>query len=319
MIEKDDSIYGNSITEKLADDIHDDNNAFKINPWKKPISNITWGFILSIIKLNFLWLQYILPTVGAVLIFVGVRILRKENKYFSLAYVLSIVVMFLRAVYLVFVSTPLITEMQNGTIISLLAVCLQLIIIFTFRLAIKNVFIKVDTSMPRDPFLLAALWILLAVILALSPLSNSWLAFIPLLFFYIHIARSLNRLGDDLGDIGYCFTNNTVKFSNPVVIRGYLLICFLLVVICGAVASHSVPDFTELKLGTAPDTRNKLLDLGIPEEILSDISDENISMLQNAINVNVYTDLLMFDGVSETVEVDTNIYEEHIKPKNQTI
>jgi hypothetical protein len=61
------------------------------NPWSKPIGFITWGFILTTLHLNILYLQYILPTIGVVLIFLGSRSLRNENKYFKTAWVLSIV------------------------------------------------------------------------------------------------------------------------------------------------------------------------------------------------------------------------------------
>ena len=127
------------------------------------------------------------------------------------------------------------------------------------------------------------------------------------------------RLGDDAGSIGYSFASTREKLSNTVVVRGYLMICFILIIFCGTAASHLVPKFTEIKPVTSSDTRNKLLEFGVPEEILSDISDENISMLQNVINVDVDTDLLMFDGVRETVEVETNMYKENKKSKNHTM
>ena len=36
----------------------------KINPWSKPIGFITWGFIMTTVHPNFIYLQYILPTIG---------------------------------------------------------------------------------------------------------------------------------------------------------------------------------------------------------------------------------------------------------------
>jgi uncharacterized membrane protein len=60
-----------------------------LNPWKKPIMEITLGFALTSITLNFLWLQYILPAIGIVLIFIGARSLRKENKYFTMSQQIS--------------------------------------------------------------------------------------------------------------------------------------------------------------------------------------------------------------------------------------
>ncbi len=310
MIEKDDSVIEEDISEKLID---------KTNPWKKPMTDIALGFALTSITLNFLWLQYILPTFGTVLIFVGTRSLRKENKYFTWAYFLSAAYMAIYTVYLLFSSTPLAVEIQNEVVFSLLPTGFRLALFLSLSSAIKNVFIKASASNIQNSFNLADVCILLSALLAVSPLSDSWLAFIILIFFYIRIVRSMYRLGDDAGSIGYSFASTREKLSNTVVVRGYLMICFILVIFCGTAASHLVPNFTEIKPVTSSDTRNKLLEFGVPEEILSDISDENISMLQNVINVDVDTDLLMFDGVREAVEVETNMYEENMKPKNHTM
>lgn len=310
MIEKDDSVIEEDISEKIIN---------KTNLWKKPMTDIAWGFALTSITLNFLWLQYILPTIGTVLIFVGARSLRKESKYFTWAYFLSAAYIAVYTVYLILSSTPLIVEIQNEIAFSLLPTGFKLALFLSFSSAIKNVFIKTNASNTQNPFILAAVCILSSALLAVSPLSNSWLAFIILIFFYIRVVRSMYRLGDDLGSIRYSFASTREKLSNTVVVRGYLIVCFILVIFCGTAASHSVPNFTEIKSATASDTRNKLLEFGVPEEILSDISDENISMLQNVINVDVDTDLLMFDGVRETVEVEANMYEENMKPKNHTM
>jgi len=289
------------------------------NPWKKPMTDIASGFALTSITLNFLWLQYILPAIGTALIFAGVRSLRKENKYFASAYFLSAAHMVIFAFFLIFLSTPLVVEMQNEAIFSLLLIGARLALFLSLSLGIKNVFVKANASNIQNSFILAAVWILSFTLLAVSPFSDSWLAFIVLIFFLIQVIRSMLRLRDYLGSIEYSFVSTYEKLSSTIVIRGYLVICFILVVACGTAANHLAPKFTAMKSVTASDTRNKLLEFGAPEEILSDISDENISMLQNVINVEVDTDLLMFDGVSESVETGTNMYRENIKPKNHTI
>lgn len=310
MIDKNNLDIEESISENLTDNT---------NSWENPITDIAWGFALTSITLNFLWLQYILPTIGTVLIFTGARSLRKENKYFTWAYFFSAAYIAIYTVYLLFSPTPLDVKIQNEVILSLPPTVLKLALFLSFSFATKTVFIKANASNIQNPFIFAVVFILLSALLAISPLSNSWLAFIILIFFYIWVVRSIYRLGDDLGTIGYSFTSTQEKLSNTVVVRGYLIICFILVIVCGTAASHLVPNFNEIKPATTSDTRNKLLDLGVPEEVLSDISDENISMLQNAINVDVDTDLLMFDGARQMVEDGTNIYKEHMEPRNHTI
>ncbi|WP_019230100.1 hypothetical protein [Sedimentibacter sp. B4] len=290
-----------------------------LNPWKKPIMEITLGFALTSITLNFLWLQYILPAIGTVLIFIGVRSLRKENKYFTMAYFLAASQLVINAINLIIISTPLVVEIQNDIIFSLLLIGFRLALFLSLSSAIRNIFLKANVSNIQNSFFLAFVWILSFSLLAISPLSNSWIAFILLTFFCILVIRSLQCLGDELGNIGYGIISIEDRLSNTVVVRGYLIICLVLVISCGVTANHAVPKFTEIKSSTASDTQNILMEFDVPEEILNDMSYENISMLQNAIHVDVYTDLLMFDGVSEMVEIGTRMYKEYIKPKNRTI
>lgn len=60
------------------------------DPWRQALLLICWGIALTSITLNFLNLQYILPAVGAMLLCLGFRSLRRENGWFRQCYVLSI-------------------------------------------------------------------------------------------------------------------------------------------------------------------------------------------------------------------------------------
>ena len=62
----------------------------KINPWQMAMTQVLWGFGLSTITLNFLYLDYILPALGAVLLVLGFRTLRRENRPLRWCYILSI-------------------------------------------------------------------------------------------------------------------------------------------------------------------------------------------------------------------------------------
>jgi hypothetical protein len=125
----------------------------KINPWSKPIGFITWGFILTTLHLNFIYLQYILPTIGVLLIFFGFRSLRNENKYFKAVWVLSIVKLLLQLADLVRVSMPLNTvdypELAIGTVILASRIAMFLI----FHAALKETYKKADKLIKSAPLL----------------------------------------------------------------------------------------------------------------------------------------------------------------------
>jgi len=108
----------------------------KTNPWSKPIGFITWGFILTTFKLNFLYLQYILPTIGIILIFLGFRSLRNENKFFKIAWILSILKLLLQLIDLIWVSTPLNIMDYPQLVIGTLMFPFQISMFLVFRAAL---------------------------------------------------------------------------------------------------------------------------------------------------------------------------------------
>ncbi|HIR25948.1 MAG TPA: hypothetical protein IAB34_10685, partial [Candidatus Egerieimonas faecigallinarum] len=60
------------------------------NSWYDASILVLLGMALGALTLNFWGLDYILPTVGAVLSFLGFRRLRGENLWFTGCYILAI-------------------------------------------------------------------------------------------------------------------------------------------------------------------------------------------------------------------------------------
>ena len=267
----------------------------KTNPWSKPIGFITWGFILTTFKLNFLYLQYILPTIGIILIFLGFRSLRNENKFFKIAWILSILKLLLQLIDLIWVSTPLNIMDYPQLVIGTLMFPFQISMFLVFRAALKEASKKAGRLMEADPLLWASLWTMAAFLIALSPLSNSWLIFIPMVICYILIIRSLYRIGSELDDTGYVLTNAPVKINNRTFGWMYFLIAFTTIIICSVFYNHlklkpqgySPPETTE--------ARQHLLDKGFPSEALQYLSNEDVTMLSEAVNVESFSKLLMMD------------------------
>ena len=59
-----------------------------VSPWRHAMDQVLWGFALTSISLDFLLLNYILPSIGAALMLLGFRTLR-ANRHFRLAYYAS--------------------------------------------------------------------------------------------------------------------------------------------------------------------------------------------------------------------------------------
>ena len=58
----------------------------KTSLWKQTYENILVGMGFCVIKLNFLLLYYILPFIGILMIFAGLRKLKQEDKWFKAGY-----------------------------------------------------------------------------------------------------------------------------------------------------------------------------------------------------------------------------------------
>jgi hypothetical protein len=271
----------------------------KINPWSKPIGFITWGFILTTVHPNFIYLQYILPTIGVILIFLGFRSLRNENKYFKILWMLSIVKLLFQLMDLVFVSTPLnimdYPELDLGTIMMVM-LAFQVSMFLIFQAALEETYKKAGKLTKSVSLLWASLWTVIAFFIALSPLSNSWLVFIPMMICYILITRSLYRIGNQLDDAGYVLTNASVRISNRVFGRAYFFIALVTVIACSAFYNHLKIESQEYYIPETTEARQQLLDMEFPANALGYLSDEDVKMLNGAVNVEASSKLLMFDA-----------------------
>ena len=58
-------------------------------PWQASIRKIIWGMVLVTFRLEFFYLQYLLPLLGATLLYLGYRSLRKSDPWFTLCWWLS--------------------------------------------------------------------------------------------------------------------------------------------------------------------------------------------------------------------------------------
>ena len=80
-----------NLLKNSLNDIPPQNIIDEVSPYKDAIGHIVWGIGLTTITLNFLLLNYILPFIGAILMLLGFRSLRQENKWFFGGYILSII------------------------------------------------------------------------------------------------------------------------------------------------------------------------------------------------------------------------------------
>lgn len=79
-----------SLLENMAPEVPPEDVVARVTPWKQSINRVLAGMALTIIKLNLGCLNYILPAIGTILLLLGFRTLRHENKWFESCFVVSI-------------------------------------------------------------------------------------------------------------------------------------------------------------------------------------------------------------------------------------
>lgn len=274
----------------------------EVNPWREPIGRIAAGMALTGITLNFLYLQYLLPTLGAALQYLGFRTLRRSGPAFRIAWGLSLVELVWHAVWLMLSASPWRLEGMTAYTLGLAGMAVQIARLLLLRAGLRDVCRRAEVEPEGDPLRAAVIWQVLIAVLAFSPLAQSWLAFIPMLIAFVLIIRSLVRVGGSLGGAGYCFVNAPVRVSSGVMKWGYLLGCFALVLLTSAVVNHPRLDAQPVPAQGEAETRQALAELGLPEEVLADLSDEHVRALEGALRVDVQQEMMSFYS-STTTEI----------------
>ena len=294
--------FDERIEQELAGIVPGEGIVGEVDPWRVPLGRIAAGLALTGITLNFLYLQYLLPALGIVLQYLGFRALRRSGPAFRLAWALSAVRLVWFAAFTALEATPWAPKGALVYALGLTAMGIQVVQLLALRAGLREVCRRAETPQQGDPLRSAVIWQLVVIVLAFSPLSQSWLAFLPMLLAFVLIIRSLVRLSGSLGGAGYCFVDAPVCVSSRVMKWGYLLACLLLVLGASVCVNHPRLDAQPQPAQGEAETRQALAALGMPEEVLADLSDEYVRALEGALYVYAQQDVMSFYS-STTTEV----------------
>lgn len=285
-----------------------------VTPWRKSMNRILTGLCLTSVTFNFLALNYIMPAIGFILMLLGFRGLRKENKAFFACYILMIV----RSLYLfpilILNSTIYAADFSSSAANSILSVINLLLVIATlifFCIGLNTVKRKTDI----EKSIAASVWLVIwyVVIAALSVIGTvNYALMILLIVAYICIIVNLYKLSKGLDEIGYSITPCANKISDRA------LVCAVASVLAIGIACGYF-FFSSYKMDWQPIEENEhsqveeikaeLLELGFPKYVLDDLSADDIAACEGA-------DLVIYDtdthptnqGYSVTERTDEGLY-----------
>lgn len=262
----------------------------EVTPWRRAMNRILFGMALCAITLNFWCLNYILPAVGTVLLLLGFRTLRQENRWLGSCFAVTVI----RAAYFFAtlilnttilqsaVFTPAVTTAltaANAVLLLALYVCF-----WRGLLAVQK---KAGLPAQTGGALALIVWYALVCVLAAVHYTG-WIVPIAMLVGYGCILRSLCRLSGALDEAGYAIAPGPVRVTDRCLV---LVIAAVLGIGCtlGYLFGSSYRmDWQPVDASTQTQTaaiRQQLLDLGFPEAVLNDLTPEDIAACDGALRV----------------------------------
>ena len=294
MTERNDERFDRMIAEELGAVPPSDAIVEEVNPWYAPIHNVVWGIILTQMTLQIFGLQYILPIIGVAMSYIGFRSLRNNGKAFRAAWVLSIIdILYHTAMMLVRV-----LPLEEGPWAAQVAVAdavLGIVQLILLRRGLRGIYAEAGVIPEGDPIRSAVIWRAICIALALWINGTvSWLFAIPFFIAFIVIVRAMFRIAEELKDAGYCFNAAPVRISGGWFGIGYLALCVIIVIGGSLAVNHPHLDAAPQAETALAAERQALVDIGVPQDAVDDLTDEHVEALRGAIYAERYSDVLSF-------------------------
>lgn len=257
------------------------------SPWRRAMGRVCWGIVLNTITLNFWYLNCILPAVGVVLLWLGFRAMRRENGWFLAASRLSVALIALRLGIYAANAAPLRLWLDRAAVaLGLLVTALLWTLMLCLWRGLRRVFRKAGQK-PRTGAA-GALAVCYSLMLPLALLGTNGLFALGFIPVWIAVLVSLFRLTRSLAKAGYALAPAPVRLSDrwaaALWLGGGLLAVAVCLTVFARLPVHGQPVEPS---GGQEELRAHLLELGFPEDILADLSDEDVAMLEGAWKVEL--------------------------------
>lgn len=288
-----DQQFDEALAEKLSDLTPPEKVIRTVTPWSSAMRRILWGIALSAVSFHFLYLDLILPVSGCILMLLGFRALRRENLCFLACWRIAIV----RAGYC-FLATALgatvwyesAVESTPWLILRYLLLFLEILQIFFLRNGLRAV--QKEAGMIPDVSGATALllWNLVMVVLT-SIQYSGWFLVLGMLAALGLILRSLRKIYLTTEQAGYAITVAPVRLPDRTLALGLCAVLLLALAAGYLFCSRYSMDWEKAEPVQSA-MQEKLLALGFPEEVLSDLSKADLDKCADAAKVIVQTDSL---------------------------
>ena len=281
-----------TILESTVSDLPPEDIVSEVTPWKKSMHRVLIGLALSSLTLNFWCLNYILPVIGYVLMLLGYRTLRRENAPFKACYAITLI----RSAYyfpMLILNATIYQQSfhesgwaQGLTVINLILQFAQLVCLWQ---GIKAVQRKAGLEEHAGGAVGLMIWYGVICVLAVINYSGLILAAIVILV-YILAIRSLWKLAGEMDEAGYMIEAAPVRVPDRMltgIITVMLAIGLAFAYLLGGTYRMDWQPLAVSQSKEVAEIKAHLTSLGFPEEILADLSDQEILDCKGAVRVAV--------------------------------
>lgn len=275
------AILSQAIPDKAPEEIVNE-----VSPWRKAIKKILVGISLNALTLNIFCLQYILPAIGTILCILGLRLLRRENKWFRSCYIITIINAVYKFAVLILNATLIKLPEAIFYIATPLMTFLQLIFLIA---AIAQTQKKAGLTVKKAPYVAIIIWYSLLLFLGFIQFTGYILPYAMIIAFII-IVVSFNKISKEAQAAGYAAEAAPVKISDGA-LAGIITALIFIGIACGYIFSSGY-DMQWVALEKSNDSevaeiKAELFDLGFPKYVLEDMTDEDILECKGAEKVIV--------------------------------
>lgn len=317
-----DALLSRSLPELPPEDI-----VARTVPGKKALNRILVGYFLSTFTINGLGLNLILPVIGQILMLLGFRALQHENRWFNACYVFAVLQAFLRFGKLILDTTIFdlpFEDPQNAANAFYIALALQVLLtvvsLLCFWRGLRTVQKACGIRSKAIGVLALLVWNLLFCAMALLQMRGQFFGGYTLLFLLVSliiILWMIARQAKALDATGYVLQPAPLRLSDrtlTLIILGILAIGCT----CGHLFFSSYDmdwqtvDSTES--AATSETKSQLAALGFPEDILDDLTPEDLARCRGAEQVVVDAHTLNSENPSgvEQAVIDPTLHDSTI-------
>lgn len=282
--------------------------AADITPFKDLISRIVTGLVLSSITVSFWGLNWILPLAGSVLIYSGLRGLRRVNRWMNIAWILSLIMLLCHGALLFVCASPLYpTAVGWNNRIGTGSTLVMLVMLYGLGKGMQSVNrgAAAGAKGAGNPTIPIILWKAAAAALTLlsTHIGQEYMTVlaIAMVVLFIFTIRSILKIADVIQDSGYAMKAVPVRISEKRLWIGLTVFFIAGLIACNIVFHYTPVKWQESRLtgseaqqGTVQDAdpqmqalRQRLEEKGFRADLLAQIADEDLADLNDREILNV--------------------------------